>query len=837
MVGLVVVSHSRALADALTQLVRQVCSKPIPIVAAGGVGADRQEFGSDATEIAQSIASVHSADGVLVLMDLGGAILSAEMALELLDKDMLPDVRLCAAPLVEGAIAAGVHIGLGSDLDTVFKEARQALAPKVQHLSSSDEPVSCHGERKDTTRQDESEQEIVLTLNNPHGLHARPCAWFVQTAAEYDAEVTVCNRTLSKGPVLATSLNSLATLGAVGGHQIIISARGKEAGRALKALRILVEKKFEDVTPRTPTVSDDTEPKAGTGGHRIQAIPISEGIAVGPLYQYQVTLAQVPDDTVEDSVKEWQKFEKALATVYQTIRKHREELSTSLGKAESTIFDAHLLILKDPLLLDRVREGVFQRRQNAAAAWEAVVQEVAETYRALPDTYQQQRAADIIDVGNQLLHALAETGTGMPLQFPEPVVLAARELTPTQTAQLDLKQVLALVTLAGGPNSHSAILARAMGIPAIAGVDAAIERIASGTILAVDGFNGTLWMDPSPTILEEMHARKTKWMEQRRQLDMDRHEPAVTRDGHRLTVAANVGNIPDADLALSTGAEAIGLLRTEFLYLSRNTPPTEKEQLDTLCRIGGIMGKRPVQIRTLDVGGDKPLPFINLPLEANPFLGLRAVRLSLKEAELFSTQLRAILRAGTVFHFRVMFPMITQAEELETCIHMLAAAHQSLKAQSLSHRWPIETGIMVETPAAALLASSLAKQVDFFSIGTNDLIQYTLAAERGNPDLSGYADGLHPTVLFLIRQVVQAAHQEGKPVGVCGELAGDLTAIPVLAGLGVDEISMNARVIPQAKAVIRNLDMTTTADLAEKALKADRASAVRHLVAEFNGEE
>ena len=837
MVGLVVVSHSRALADALTQLVGQVCTKPIPIVAAGGVGADRQEFGSDATEIAQAIASVHSDDGVLVVMDLGGALLSAETALELLDQDMLPNVRLCSAPLVEGAIAAGVQIGLGSDLDAVFKEARQALVPKIQHLSNSDELIPCHGKRKETTRPDESKQEIVLTLNTPHGLHARPCASLVQTAAGYDAEVTVCNRTLSKGPVSATSLNSLATLGAVGGHQIVISARGKEAGRALKALRILVEKNFEDVTERTPTVSVDTAPKADAGGHRIEAVPISEGIAVGPLYHYQVTPAHVQDDTVEDPLKEWQKFENALETVCRTIRTHRKELSTRLGKAASAIFDAHLLILKDPLLLDRVREGVFSRRHNAAAAWEAVVKEVAETYRALPDTYQQQRAADIIDLGHQLLHALAGTGTGTPLQFPEPVVLVARELTPAQTAQLDLKQVLAVVTIAGGPNSHSAILTRAAGIPAIAGVDIAIERLPSGTILAVDGFSGTLWMDPSATILEEIHARKTKWMKLRRQLNRERHEPAVTRDGHRITVAANVGSIPDADLALSAGAEAIGLLRTEFLYLSRNRPPTEKEQIDTLCRIGGIMGKRPVQIRTLDVGGDKPLPFINLPPEANPFLGLRAVRLSLKEAGLFTTQLRAVLRAGTVFHFRVMFPMITQAEELESCIDMLAAAHRSLNAQSLPHRWPIETGIMVETPAAALLASSFAKQVDFFSIGTNDLTQYTLAAERGNFDLSDYADGLHPTVLFLIRQVVQAAHQAGKPVGVCGELAGDLTAIPVLAGLGVDEISVNARVIPQAKAVIRSLDMTATADLAGKALKADRASVVRHLVAKFKEDE
>jgi phosphocarrier protein FPr len=837
MVGLVVVSHSRALADALVRLVRQVGAESIPVAAAGGVGKNRSEFGSDAVEIAEAVVSVYGSDGVLVLMDLGGALLSAETALELLDESMRPNVRLSAGPLVEGAIAAGVQIGLGSDLETVFEEARQALVPKFRQLSSPDEPETFPGKREHTSCHDEPVQEIVVTLNNPHGLHARPCARFVQTAAMYDAEVKVCNRTLSKGPVPATSINSLAMLGAVEGHQISISAGGKEAGRALDALRILVEEGFGEAAGKTTAVREAGELKAGSSTDRIQAIPISDGIAVGPLCHYQAALARVTEDRVEDPEMEWQRFEKALAAVSKTIQKRRQKLTASLGKAEAAIFDAHLLILKDPLLLDRVREKVFQLRQNAAAAWEEEIREIAEKYRALPDTYLQQRAADVIDVGNQLLFSLSETDTAMPLQFSEPAVLIAHELTPTQTVQLDLKKVLALVTVGGGPNSHSAILARALGIPSIAGVDAAVRALAPGTMLAVDGFSGTLWIDPPSGLLEEMKTRQTGWEKKRRQFYIDRQEPAVTRDGRVITIAGNAGNIPDADRSVRNGADAIGLLRTEFLYLSRSRPPTEEEQRETLYRIGTIMGKRPVQIRTLDAGGDKPLPFMKPLLEANPFLGLRAVRLSLQEADLFSTQLRAILRAGNDFHFRIMFPMIARAEELEACIQLLAAAHHALESQNLSHRWPIETGIMVETPAAALSASSLARQVDFFSIGTNDLTQYTLAAERGNPALSDYADGLHPTVLFLIRRVLEAAHREGKPVGVCGELAGDPTAIPVLAGLGVDELSLNPEAIPHAKAIIRNLDMADATVLAEKALQADRASAVRHLAAKFTGEE
>jgi len=835
MVGLVVVSHSRALADELIRLVRQVCPKPIPVAVAGGSGEDRQEFGSDAMEIAESISSVYSSDGVLVLMDLGGALLSAETALEFIEADMRPNVRLCAGPLVEGAIAAGVQIGLGSDLNTVFEEARQALAPKALHLSGTDDPEPCRREEADTARVDEHSREIVLTLPNPHGLHARPCARFVQTAAGYDADVTVYNRTLCKGPVAAVSLNSLATLGAVGGHEILISAKGKEAAESLNALRLLVENGFGESADLSTAVSDDALQRVEAGTGRIQAIPISPGIAVGPLYHYQESVIQVAGHTIDDPLKEWQIFEKALAAAGRTIQKRRQRLLPTLGSTEAAIFEAHQLILTDPLLLDRVREAVFERRQNAAAAWQATVQDVAETYRSLPDAYLQQRAADIIDVGNQLLVALTGTDAMLPMQFPAPVVLVARELTPTQTAQLDLKKVLGLVTVVGGPNAHSAILARALGIPAIAGAGEEIRHIVQGTILAVDGFSGKLWVDPPPDILDEMQERKNRWMAQRRRLYLDREKPALTREGRRIIVAGNVGGLSDVDPVLRNGAEAVGLLRTEFLYLSRRTPPTEAEQLETLTRIGKMVGKRPIQIRTLDVGGDKSLPFIQLPIEANPYLGMRSVRLSLKQTELFSTQLRAILRAGADGNSRIMFPMITLAEELDACLQMLSAAHRFLAAQNISHRWPMETGIMIETPASALLASSLAAHVDFFSIGTNDLTQYTLAAERGNPELSVYADGLHPAVLQLIRKVVEAAHPAGKTVGVCGELAGDPVAIPVLVGLGVDELSMNAEGIPHAKAVIRALNMTGATSLAEKALTVDRASAVRGMAEEFIG--
>ncbi len=838
MIGMVIVSHSRALAEALVGLVKQVASNDVPIALAAGVGPDRQEFGTDAIEIMEAIQSVDSPDGVLVLMDLGSAILSAEMALELLPEEMHDRILFCPAPLVEGAIAAGVQAGLGSSLQAVCEEARQALLPKAEQLGETLPGISVEATAPVAPSIPAGEQalEQILTLRNLHGLHARPAARFVQAAASFDADIQVTNLTAGKGPVTAKSLNRLATLGAVGGDQIKLSIRGPEAGAALQTLRELVETGFGE--PETeaaqPAATNppilETEPAPESA---LRAVPVSEGVALGPFYQYRPPPPPIPEYQPENPQPEWERLQRALDATAESIQQRRKKLGSRLSEAEAAIFDAHRLILQDPDLLEKVHERIYDQHKNAAAAWHASIDDIANAFRSLADPYLQQRSADVIDVGNQVLFALAEKASSEPIAFHEPVVLFAEEITPTETSQLDMSQVLGLATTSGGPTSHSAILARALGIPAVTGIDVSVQRVSDGTLVALDGFKGMFWIEPAPDVQRDLQERRDAWLAQRQKLQESSQRPAVLRDGARIEVAANIGSAQDARSAVENGAEGIGLLRTEFLYLTRNTPPSEEEQWRTLSDIGEIMGDKPVIVRTLDVGGDKDLPYIDLAPEANPFLGVRAIRLSFRRPDLFMPQLRAILRAGERHHLRIMFPMIANLEEVLQARRLLEQAHQELLANHQAHCWPIETGIMVEIPAAAVLSPLIAREVDFFSIGTNDLTQYTLAAERGNPELTGFADALHPSVLQLIKQVVEASHRFGKWTGICGELAGDPLAIPILVGLGVDELSMNPSGIPRAKALLSKIDRDMLKPLLEVVLQSDSAGQVRRAAQAF----
>jgi phosphocarrier protein FPr len=536
---------------------------------------------------------------------------------------------------------------------------------------------------------------------------------------------------------------------------------------------------------------------------------------------------------IENPKQEWERLEAARDSVRAAIQHRRLQTAANIGESEAAIFDAHLMMLEDPELTRRARELIFDEKQNAALAWHTAIKEAVEAFQDISNDYLRERAADVADIGDQVLYALAGESSTAKILLEAPVILFAHDLTPSQTAQLDMEHVLGVATVAGGPTSHSAILARTMGIPAVAGVSADLDDLPEGTTVAMDGSRGRLWIDPSREVLATLSEHQRAWLERRAQALEASQEGAVTRDGRRIEVAANVGNAADARLAAKNGAEGIGLLRTEFLYLTRETPPTEEEQRQALAEIGEAMGSAPVIVRTLDVGGDKPLPYIQLPPEANPFLGVRAIRLSFKEIDLFKAQLRAILRAGVTANLRIMFPMVTGVGEVIHARDLLEQAHRALLSEGIPHQWPIETGIMVEIPSAALLSSPLADHVDFFSIGTNDLTQYTLAAERGNPALTELADGLHPAVLRLIRLVANSARAQGKWTGVCGELAGDLAAVPVLVGLGVDELSVNPGSVPEVKLLIRSLSMDRVEKLAESLLESESAQEARSLAVSF----
>ncbi len=822
MVGLVIVSHSRELAQALVKFLKQVASPNLPVAIAAGVGEDRKEFGTDAVEITEAIQSVFSENGVLVLMDLGSAVLSAEMALELLPAEIKSKVRFCGAPLVEGAIAAAVQIGLNSDIDAICHEANAALTPKRQHIDQQPfEPVPAMPAGLTET--------ITLTLTNLHGLHARPAAKFVQTAAKFNAEIHVTNLTLGKGPVSARSLNSLATLGAIENHQILISAAGPEASLALDALRAMVETNFGESAASQPQQLPALAAGTPQGG-----IPISEGIALAPLFRYQPPLPPIPEHPADTPSVEWQRLEAALTTTSREITRRARQLQQIISAQDAAIFDAHLLLLQDPDLLTLARARIFEKHENAARAWHTVIQLTAQEYRALPDPYLQARAVDIEDVGRQVLFCLADKSIITPFTFDQPVILFAEDLTPTETSQLNMELVLGIITAGGGPTSHSAILARALGVPAVAGTGAFLEQVPNGTLIGIDGGSGQIWINPATEICAQLQTRREEWLNRRIRLREESHTLAITQDGKRIEVFANLGGIHDAQIAVENGAEGCGLLRTEFLFLTRETAPSEEEQYLLLRQIYETMGpNRPVTTRTLDVGGDKALPYIQLAEEPNPFLGVRALRLSLLRPDLFLPQLRAILRASYGLPCRIMFPMVADIEEVRQARRWLERAHQELSEQDTPHAWPVEMGIMIEIPSAALISPLLAHEVDFFSIGTNDLTQYTLAAERGSPSLAHLADGLHPAVLHLIKTVADASHSAGKWTGVCGELGGDPQAVPILIGLGVDEVSLNPAGIPRVKSIIRSLSLESARSLAARALTCATSAEVRQLARQW----
>jgi phosphocarrier protein FPr len=748
------------------------------------------------------------------------------MAVELLPPELAQGVFFCSAPLVEGCIAAAVQVSLGSDAAAVCREAASALLPKQEQLGESAPPQS--GVLPVVETPSVEVLEISVTLKNLHGLHARPAARFVQLASSFDAEVGVRNERSGKGPVAARSLNGLATLGAKQGDRITIQASGREAKKALEALNRLVEDAFgeaEAPAPKAvPTRAGAAEPGA------LQAEPISPGIAFGPLVQLRPRRPPVPEGATDDPPAAWERLQEAIRTAARAVREQRKQVAAGLGEANAAIFDAHLLILNDPDLLAQAHALIFDQKLNEAAAWSGAIQAVASQYQELDDPYLRLRALDVTDLGDQVLYVLSGKTTFEKVDLSLPSILLAGELTPAQTAGLDIEKILGLITTGGGPTSHSAILARAMGIPAVSGASPVLESLPAGAQVAIDGSSGKIWVSPSAEKLAELEGQRRAWMAAQVELRQSSQDAAITRDGQRIEVVANAASLPEVELALKNGAEGIGLLRTEFLFLTRQAPPTEEEQFEKLAEIMRRMGRLPVIVRTLDAGGDKELTYLNMPVEANPFLGVRAIRLCLQQPDLFHTQLRAILRAGGEGKLRIMFPMIAGLDEVLQARRFVEEAHLTLVQSGVRHAWPVEVGIMVEIPSAALLSPILAQHVDFFSIGTNDLTQYTLAAERGNPALSHLSDAMHPAVLGLIQKVVEAAHARGKWVGVCGELAGDPAAAPVLVGLGVDELSLAPAGIPRIKAVVRGLNYGEAQILAHQVLAASDAPQARKIV-------
>ncbi len=562
----------------------------------------------------------------------------------------------------------------------------------------------------------------------------------------------------------------------------------------------------------------------------LKGIPASDGIAVGPLFCYipvELTLPVCAAGTVED---EMARFDAARARARVELQDLHDGIEKRAGKEDASIFEAHQEMLFDPALEGKIREYV-EIGQTIEQALSKATEELASLLSSMDDELFAARALDVKDVGRRILRILLGLPDTALSAVTEPSIIVAEDLTPSDTASLDPALTLGFITAQGGLTSHSAILARTLGLPAIVGMgDGLLAAVSNGTSVVLDGHTGELIVEPEPETVAHYQQLRALRNSHLQILRAAAEEDALTANGRRVEVAANIGDLSSARNAMEYGAEGIGLLRTDFLYLDDTQPPSEEKQYQIYREIFEVMCGRPVIVRTLDIGGDKPPSYLPFPDEMNPFLGWRAIRISLDEQELFKTQVRAILRAAVGHRARIMFPMVSDLGELQRARDIVDTAKRELAIASMEFAWDVPVGIMVETPAATVLVDVLAEASDFFSIGTNDLTQYTLAVDRGNAKVSGLFQPLHPAVLRLIRQTIDAAHSKGKWVGMCGELAGMTKAIPILLGLGLDEFSMNARAIPEAKNLIGKLTDEQAREITTRALSFGTAAEIEHFM-------
>jgi len=836
MVGIVLVSHSRSLALSVQELVRSMTGPDLPLAVAAGAGEGHNELGTDAVEIAEAIVSVHGPDGVLVLMDMGSAILSAETARDLLDEPLRKNIRFCAAPFVEGAVASGVTASLGVSLDEVCAEALASLQQKQSALSPDQSALAAgsspDGNKLNGATTKGKSEKLRLTIPNVHGLHARPAARLIKEMRPFQAEITVRNLTNLRGPVSVKSLSSLAGLEILQDNEIEIEASGEDAPAALEKISQLVLSGLGDPPPAA-TNETTLLPNAKLMAQRktsLGPVPIAAGIAIGNSFYFQPEKLEVPQDKADDAAHEIIRLQTAVATAQKSLENRTAKMTASVSASHAGIYEAQVLALQDPELIEAAMRFIRKGHFNAALAWDRASRQILERYQSLKDPYLRERAADLEDVSAQVLELLVDKKVGIP-GLDESCILIAATLTPNQVSSLNRKRVRGVILLDGARTAHASILLKALGIPAMVQARSAFAKVKLDVphLIAFDGDSGKVWIDPDEGLLAELQNRQVEEQKREEEERNSSSLPGATLDGHPVEILANIGKVSEVEAALEAGAEGVGLLRTEFLFLERTSAPTEDEQTQALRAISDKMKGKPLVVRTIDVGGDKELPYLKRAPEENPFLGVRAIRLCFTNEELFTSQLRAILRAGLDRDFRIMFPMIASVTDLDRALECLEKVHLDLEAEKTPHLWPVQTGIMIEIPSAAIQAESMAQRADFFSIGTNDLTQYTLAADRGNPALASYQDALHPALLRLIEMVVTGARKHGRLVAVCGEAASDEKAASIFIGLGIQELSLATAKIPRIKACLRKQSLAGLKKLAHTALHCQTAAEVRAL--------
>ncbi len=867
-VGLVIVSHSAQLARGVVELASQMVQGKVAIVPAGG-GED-DSTGTSATKIMEAIQQAEGPDGVLILLDLGSALLSTEMALELLDETQRPRVHITYAPLVEGAVAAALEASLGHSLEQVRQAAEKAAqAGQLRQLKpiEQEEPaagkIPTEAASKILTEEAAPSKTLTrgvstfITLNNSAGLHARPASLFVQTAARFQARIHV---TKGDRQANAKSIMEVLSLGARQHDTITVHASGSEAEAALQALRELAEHDFYE-TPHKPAPSvqqmqPPLEPVTAPASHEPwHGISTSKGVALGPAFVYTSGIRDLKTVAVqqiapEQIMEQQSALRSALDQVTQDLSALAENVQHTIGQEEAGIFQAQAMMLQDPALLDSALEIIASQRIDAASALAQAGEQQAALLEQVGDELFAQRATDVRDVVSRTITILRGQYAPAPdlSTLQRPVILVARDLTPSDTAKLRSEVVLGICTTQGGPTAHAAILARALGIPAMAGLsEAALGSIRTGDELALDATQGLLYHRPD----EQTRARLAQQVALQRQQRLasqqaaGKAQPILTINERHIRFYANIGSEAEAEAARQWGAEGVGLLRTEFLFGDAATLPGENEQRQRYARIfHAFKGNRtqapgPIIARTLDAGADKPMPALESAIgkmaEVNPALGLRGVRIHLAHPDLLQQQLRALLLAAadTQIELHIMFPMITAVEELRTARAIFERVHAEVRQQQSGIPERVPLGIMVEVPSAALMARELAQIADFFSIGANDLTQYTLAADRTNASVASLYNPMQPAVLRLIKHTTAAGQRAGKLVAVCGEMAGDPRLAPLLVGLGVDELSMVPTALPAVQEILRRKSAHDIMQLAERVLSLQTLAEVEQACTEF----
>ncbi|HEY9879214.1 MAG TPA: phosphoenolpyruvate--protein phosphotransferase [Leptolyngbyaceae cyanobacterium] len=661
------------------------------------------------------------------------------------------------------------------------------------------------------------DQFVDLPIQGKAGLHARPATAFVNLAKAFASEIRVRYRDQTAN---GKSLMSLLKLGVEEGQTIRVMAQGADAAEALRSLQAAVEAGLEE-EEEPAQAALVVMPALELEGEAIAGVPASPGIAIAPFYHYRRGQIEF-SDTADDPEQEVVRLRHAMDQARDELQRLYSDIRQRSGDAQAAIFTAHQELLDDPELLEATT-ALIPPNHSAAWAWQRTYEDRARSLAGLKDAVLAGRAADVRDVGQRVLKYLAnrvEAGSELP---DHPVILLADDLTPSDTAGFDPVRIQGFCTASGGATSHTAIIARSLNIPAVVGAGEAISSLAAGATGILDGNGGKLYAHPSEADLQKAQQVQS---EQRALQDVEqqtRFAPALTTDGHRIEVVANIGSPEEAEQAVQAGGEGVGLLRTEFLFLGRDQAPSEAEQQQALQQMGQALNGLPLIVRTLDIGGDKAVPYLNLAKEENPFLGVRGIRLCLQQPDLFEPQLRAIYEAAKTGYVRIMFPMIATLEDLRAAKTIAESVRKTVDGP------PVEIGMMVEVPSAVLMADLFAQEVDFFSIGTNDLTQYLLAMDRGHPALAKQADGLHPTVLRAIAQTVQAAKAAGKWVGICGGVASEPLGAMILSGLGVAELSVSIPSIPTVKATLRRQSYAQMQRLAQRALQCGTAAEVRSL--------